>query len=147
MMLSSMKTNLIQMKKERGKNMAVYLKSGEGRCPSPSSYTKDIYFSKSDLDEIRTVYGAHADFVQEVIEKVIDIMENPLLDKILEIAEFAGLSKEKICAYITDYLTGNVRDIVTNVKNTTGGAVFECKIGCVNKGKNGHYWVIRSFSI
>ena len=127
--------------------MAVYLKSGEGRCPASASFTTDIYFPAAELNRIRTIYGAHADFVQAVIEEMIDVMEIPILEKILEIAEFAGLSTETICAYITDYLTGNVRDIVTDVNSTSGGATFTCNIGCVNRGQNGHYWVIRRFCI
>lgn len=125
--------------------MAVYLKSGSGRCPAVASYTKDIQFTAAEINNIKSIYTGQAECIEKTIEALLDIMQDDLLEKILQIAEFAGLTKDKIIENITDFVTGNVRNIAEDVESKTGETMFKCKIGCVNKGQNGHYWVIRSF--
>ena len=126
--------------------MAVYLKSGTGRCPATSSYTTTISFTATEINNIKKIYTGQAECIEATLDKLFDIMQVDLVENILAISQFAGLSKSKIIESITDYVTGNVRNIAEDVTSQTGETKFKCKIGCVNKGQNGHYWVIRSFA-
>ena len=125
--------------------MAVYLKPGEGRCPKDATRVTTISLSSSEISRIKKLYGAHANITEQLISEVVDTVVGKLPNAIQLIDYFVSVPKSKIITHVTDYITGNVRNISADIASKNKKTDFKCTITCVNHGQQGHYWTISRF--
>lgn len=123
-----------------------YLKSGSGRCPYPSTKTEYITYTTAELKKIRDLYEGHSELTKALIEELVSRTAGKLISKIRMNDTFKDVANDQITGYVMNHVRTNVDEIDTIMQNNmnSSSVKVKCNIGCINKGQNGHYWVIRS---
>ena len=123
--------------------MAIYYKSGEGRCPRPISYTDTLVYTRSELNEMRKLYQSMDNLNSALLGLVIEKTVGKIVEEIKGHEIFADIASTILSNKVEQYVSANSYSLTEFLCNNSGTVLnLHCTLRCVNKGQNGHAWYI-----